>query len=513
MSIATETIKWIESTLKIPSGQGRGESVRLFDWQKKFIRGAFDPGVSTAALTVARGNGKTHLIAFIMAAALDMDGPLHDEMSELLVLSASHKQGRVVYRAIMKMLDCENDRPTWRLADSTTKCAILNQVTYTELAIHGAKAGTLHGYGPRLMLLDEMAKWEPRQVDDLYDACETSLGKHPDGRLLAVGTRPNDDQHRFSRLLDGEADYTQRHEYRGKAWLGLPALKKSNPSWKEFPALFRQIDKERKSLKSNPEPIKENSYREYRLNQGAGNAKTRRLLDIGSVKRIERPETTIKGPYVLSVDLSDGVDMAACSAVTIGRPDSFRHHAQTFAVWPDNPPLKDRAKSDGVGKRYESMQERGELVIVEGRIVKPEHVINEAVRRWGWPETIVGDRWRARELLDLLEPHGFSEGRGWQPHGQGFKDMGESIRRFQQMAGGDDLAIPESVLLRDSFGAAELTSDPAGNLKFQKPPGNPMRRRRDDPVVSLVMASAEVSRLDSAPQPISHTYHVPLDQL
>ena len=487
--------------------------VRLFDWQKDFIHGAFSPEVSTAALTVARGNGKTHLIAFIMAAALDKDGPLHDDMSELLVLSASHKQGRVVYRAVMKMLDCESDKATYRLADSTTKCAILNLRTYTEMAIHGAKAGTLHGYGPRLMLLDEMARWEARQVDDLYDSLSTSLGKHPDGRLLAIGTRPNDDTHRFSRLLDREADYRQKHEYRGKAWTGLPAARKANPSMKHFPALARQINKERMSLKSNPDPSREASYREFRLNQGAGDARTRRLLDIASIRRIERTGTTITGPYVLGLDLSDGVDMAACTAVTIGRPDGFRHHSQTFAVWPDNPPLHDRAKSDGVGKRYDQMAAVGELVIIEGRIVRPADVVKEAVRRWGWPGMIVGDRWRARELLDYLEPHGFGEGRGFVPRGLGYKEAGEDIRRFQQMAGDDDIAFEKSVLLRDSFAAAELSSDPNGNLRFQKPPGNPTRRRRDDPVVSLVMAAAEVSRLDSAPQPQGTVYHVPLDAL
>ena len=282
---------------------------------------------------------------------------------------------------------------------------------------------------------------------------------------------------------------------------------------KGFPALARQINKERLSLKRNPDPMKEAAYREFRLNQGAGDSATRRLLDIASIRRIERTGTTINGPYVLGLDLSDGVDMAAATAVTIGRPDGFRHHSETIALWPDNPPLHDRAKSDGVGKRYEQMSAAGELVIVSGRIVKPDQVIVEAVKRWGWPETIVGDRWRARELLDYLEPQGFDEGRGFLPRGQGYKDAGEDIRRFQQMAGGDDIALPKSILLRDSFSAAELSSDPAGNLKFQKPPGNAMRRRRDDAVVSLVMAAAEVSRLESQPQPQGYTYHVPLSDL
>ena len=62
---------------------------------------------------------------------------------------------------------------------------------------------------------------------------------------------------------------------------------------KGFPALARQINKERLSLKRNPDPMKEAAYREFRLNQGAGDSATRRLLDIASIRRIERTGTTI----------------------------------------------------------------------------------------------------------------------------------------------------------------------------------------------------------------------------
>ena len=59
-------------TLTITQGQGVGAPMRLFAWEKRFLRGAFSPDVSSAALlSIARGNGKTALCAAIATAAID----------------------------------------------------------------------------------------------------------------------------------------------------------------------------------------------------------------------------------------------------------------------------------------------------------------------------------------------------------------------------------------------------------------------------------------------------------
>ena len=60
MNTATATIDWIESTLTIPSGQGRGLPVRLFDWQKDFIHGAFRTGRFDGGLD--GGKGKREIV-------------------------------------------------------------------------------------------------------------------------------------------------------------------------------------------------------------------------------------------------------------------------------------------------------------------------------------------------------------------------------------------------------------------------------------------------------------------
>ena len=45
-------------------------------------------------------------------------------------------------------------------------------------------------------------------------AIRTSLGKIPNSRLVAIGTRPDAPDHEFQRLLDGGATYSQVHAAR-----------------------------------------------------------------------------------------------------------------------------------------------------------------------------------------------------------------------------------------------------------------------------------------------------------
>ena len=54
--------KYIRS-LSIGQGAHAGEPFKLLEWQRRFIRGAFSPDVQTAALSIARANGKSVLVA------------------------------------------------------------------------------------------------------------------------------------------------------------------------------------------------------------------------------------------------------------------------------------------------------------------------------------------------------------------------------------------------------------------------------------------------------------------
>ena len=81
-------IDYLES-LVVSQGRRAGEALTVLPWQRKFIAGAFEPGRTTAALSVARGNGKSTLTAGIAAAALD--GPLAVPRGETIIVASQFR--------------------------------------------------------------------------------------------------------------------------------------------------------------------------------------------------------------------------------------------------------------------------------------------------------------------------------------------------------------------------------------------------------------------------------------
>ena len=53
------------SGLTVSQGRLAGQPFKVLPWQRRFVTGAFTPGTQSAALSVARGNGKTAFVAGI----------------------------------------------------------------------------------------------------------------------------------------------------------------------------------------------------------------------------------------------------------------------------------------------------------------------------------------------------------------------------------------------------------------------------------------------------------------
>ena len=75
-----------------------GQPFRVLLWQRRFVCGTFRPGVQSAALTVARANGKTALVAGIAAATLD--GPLTVPRGETVMVASSFEQARIAFEHV-----------------------------------------------------------------------------------------------------------------------------------------------------------------------------------------------------------------------------------------------------------------------------------------------------------------------------------------------------------------------------------------------------------------------------
>ena len=473
--------------LTATQGDGAGDPFRVLHWQRRFIRGAFAQGVETAALSIGRGNGKTALVAAIAAATVN--GPISQPRAESLLVASSFSQARIAFDHVLAFLQPAIQAAPWdfQVQDNAQRASIRYRPTGATLKVLGSDPKRAHGLAPVLVLADEPAQWPPSTSGRMLAALVTSLGKIEGGRLIALGTAPDDTAHWFSRWAHGGADYAQLHAapadappYRRRTW------KLANPSIDYFPTLEETI--RRAAQRARADDAELTAFRALRLNSGTPDTGRSLLLAPDAWKACETPDLPDPdGPYVLGVDLGSG---AAMSAVAAYWPQTGR--LECWAAFPSNPDLAARGNKDGVGGLYERMYGRGELTLTGGRTVDVGELIGEAVNRWGVPSTVVADRWRQQELMDSLELAGVRAGT-YMPRGMGFKDGADDVRRFRRAALEGKIRTPQSLLMRSAIGGAVTVSDTAGNAKLAKAKDSPERRdgHRDDAAAAAILAVAE----------------------
>ena len=213
----------------------------------------------------------------------------------------------------------------------------------------------------------------------------------PGSKLIALGTRPSDDAHWFSKLLR-TTSYSQVHGA-GKAdrpFL-LKTIRKANPSLDHLPSLKARILEEREDARLDPDALA--SFKALRLNMGVSDVDRAVLLDAAAwVRASGLPRRDGSGEFVVGIDLGGIAAMSAAAAYwRTGQLDAF-------AVFPELPGLAQRGIADGVGGLYQKMADRGELIQEGHRVSDIPTLLVQILARWGKPAAIVCDRWREAEL-------------------------------------------------------------------------------------------------------------------
>ena len=148
---------------------------QLRGFQKRFIRGALAPGIDVAALSLARGNGKSWLAAHLLQRALTPGDELFVSGSEVLLCSGSIEQSRLCFRFIRAELEPSGE---YRFLDSSTRIGITHKASNTRLRVLSSNGKTAMGIvGCPLLVADEPGSWEVVGGTLMYDAIITALGK------------------------------------------------------------------------------------------------------------------------------------------------------------------------------------------------------------------------------------------------------------------------------------------------------------------------------------------------
>ena len=490
----TRALERYLSGLEVSQGRHAGQPFEVLPWEARFVRGAFRPGVRSAALAIARGNGKTTLVAGVACAHID--GPLVQRRGEVVCVASAFGQARIIFEHVLAFM-----RPAmmaepgrWRVQDSANLAMIEDKRTGAKVRCIGSDPRRAHGLAPVLILADEPAQWPHTSREAMLAALATARGKIPDSRFVALGTRPADPEHWFSKMLAGSAVFAQSHAagpddppFRLRTW------RKANPSLDHMPDLAETIRGEGADARRDPALLP--GFRALRLNLGVSDIETAMLLDAATWQRIETPDRPdAAGAYVLGMDLGDGAAMSAAA----GYWPSGRLEA--VAAFPALPDLRERGLRDGVGALYLDMVRRNELILTPGRAVSVELLLHEALDRWGRPAAIVADRYRETDLRQALDRVGFPQA-GFTLRGMGFRDGAEDVRLFRRACLEGKVAPGRSLLLRSALAEARTVADPAGNEKLAKGvEGRRRRRARDDAAAAAILAVAEGLRRGDRPR-------------
>ncbi len=483
---AEQAITAIER-LKVPQGRLAGQSIRLADYQQRFIRGALADGVSVACWSIGRGNGKTATVAALALTHLlgQWDG---QPQREIVIAGRTADQAAIAFRYVLAMLeDTEHDYDVRVIRHPHNSIVLQGRDGPHMLRAISADGKSALGGSATLAICDERAAWRPGKGEEMEAALLTSLGKR-DGRMLIISTSAPDDLNSFSQWLDRPPTSCYVQEHRPEP--GLPAddydsLMVANPGavcgigarpeW-----LMQQAAQ---AIQRGGQALA--SFRNLHRNERVSAEGRDNLVAVDDWLQCER-DAPRRGSVIIGLDLGGAASMTASAFfwAETGR-------LEVRGWFPSQPDLLARGEHDRVADRYVEMARRDELRTIGQQTVPVLQWIHETLLHAGDSpvECILADRFKQAEVGEALAAAGVTSRIVWR--GMGWKDGSEDARRFQRAVADHALCAEASTLMRSALAECVTVLDEAGNIKLSKA----RSVGRIDPVAAAVLAVAEGSRM------------------
>ena len=399
-----------------------GSHLDLIPWEVKFLRRLASTR-GDMALSVARGNGKSALCAAVAAAVLD--GPLRHPRAEVILVASSFGQAGIMGRDVVGFLGEQlNDRKVWRKRDTSGIFEIEHLPTRARLKALGSDPRRMHGIRPSLVLYDEPSQAPPSTCEAALAALRTSMGKHAAGsRLIALGTRPDSEDHWFARMLKEPGATVYACAPRGPA-VSPAHLEAGEPVAGRLPLVGRPTEgggEDRAEGPGCPGQLPGAPAQRGRVGHGGTALATSRHAWAGC-RRETRP---------WSGSTSSGSTWGArpaCPAPPGSGP--IPDHCAPWPATATTPTRRSGGSATGAAACTHRCTTGASLCWRRGRISDVKVLLDEAWSRWGKPRAIVTDRWRCAELRKALHLL------GWPvvalvERGMGYRDGSEDVRGFK----------------------------------------------------------------------------------
>ena len=445
------------------------------------------------------------------------------EAGEVTIVAGGFRQARTIGSDVRAILRALYDDQWWsairrggplRLVDHAQAFEVEDREMGALLRCVGSREELLHGGRPALVICDELASWV--NGEQRFRVLASGLGKVSGARVVALGTRPTDEEHFWEgmlaggtsrgRLVDDSGIYVQVHAapadariYRRRVW------ERANPLMSCHSVLASEVASAAAEARQDPQA--EAEFRAARLNQGPRSSEVEDanlLLQAIDWRRIQAgglPER--HGPWVGGIDLGG---TAALSAIAAVWPLSGR--VEVLAACGDDPPLLERGRGDRVGAAYLLAERSGELITGPGRVAPVGGLLESALDRWGAPFALAADRWRRGELYDALNAAGAPQSFGVVWRGQGYRDGSEDVRAFRSAVLRQEIRVSDRAkLLSRSVSGARVMVDPAGNAKLAtRNDGGRNWRHRDDMAAALILGCGLAERWHRDAGPLAESW-------
>lgn len=479
MALGNDVVRWIR------------ERTTLLPFHAEWIKKSFHPDVQVGALSIPRGNAKTWLFGWLGACALTPGSPLWRQGIEVLGVSASFEQSRVMMNFLRESL--EGNGELYRSLDSGQRLAMTHAATNSKMRILSSSGKRAMGLSQfHTILADEPGSWESRGGTLMWDALRTSMGKLPEQRLLLIGTRaPADADGWWPGLLDGGSGIGTHIEVLtapdDEPWDAWATIRKVNPLVNVNENLRKTILRERDDARRNPSMRP--AFEAYRLNRQI-DVHQDVLLPADTWRRVEAREVPPReGRPILGLDLGGERSWSAAWALW---PNG---RSECYALCPGIPDLAEREKQDGMPRGlYRRLQDGGVLLVDEGlRVSRPQVLVNHLVSIGISPRFVLCDRFCLGALHDAVD------GR-WNivPRVTRWSEATEDITGFRKLCEDGPLSIAEECrgLARVSLSQASVKGDDQGSLRLEKKRHG---RSRDDVAVCATLAAGALVREMSRP--------------
>ena len=469
----------------------KARGVPLLPFHRRWIRGAFAPDVQIACASWPRGAGKTYLAANLAALSLTPGSPLFQAGVEVLGVSASLEQSRVLLSFVREALD---DAPGYRWLDSGQRLACTHVPTGTKLRILSSSGKRAMGLAQfSTIYADEPASWEERGGELMYHALRQSLGKRPGQRLVLIGTRaPAPADGWWPGLLDAGSGPGTHVEVmtapEDQPWDKWEVIRAASPMVLANPDLRRTILRERDDARRNP--TLRAAFEGFRLNRQVS-VSDEMLCSVDAWKTVEGREVPPReGRPLVGLDLgSERSWSAAWCLWANGR-------SEAYAVCPGVPDLDEREKQDGMPRGlYRRLESEGALIVEEGRRVSdPETLVAHLVGLGIKPENVYCDRFLIGRLKDAVAGRWPVVERVTR-----WSEATEDIAGFRRLVLDGPLSIvPECrALAKVSLGQAVVRGDDQGSVRLLK---RRHGRSRDDVAVCATLSAGALVRALTRPE-------------